>query len=308
MILLICCSNRGGENSNSYIALKAAQKSMVGIESEIIDLKDNRDCLEKIKQADGIIFGMPVYFGHYPSLLKELLDRKFDLYPKVVGFISVGAKRNGGEETTVLTAAWDIMRKGAIVVNDGAPESQFGGLCVAGDRTDVLKDEKGLKNCYSLGKRIVETALILKAGNLKEKVILKTLDTERILKRHDIKRCLACDQCPNPRRKEDYGCVINDDMRLLHNLILEADGLRAKGFGQRFIERTRYLRRDNYRLTYTVIKIKDIRHIPIFLKENSILCRKHFKNYAKIIKSGREKVQTDTPIYQPIGYKDIQCG
>ena len=306
LCLLIGCSNRSSPTANTEIALRASAKGIGDLmEIKYYSLKFQYIPKETILKAKGIIFAIPVYFGNYSYLFSDFLyylkSNKIELYPKVVGFISIGAKRNGGQETTIISAAWDIMEIGACVVNDGHPISQFGGTCVAGNKEMVLEDKEGLEMCRNLGRRVAETALILQEGTLKAKTIIRKWDTKKL--GEGLFPCLACDKCPYPERKEDYGCIILDNMRNLHSWLLEADGIEPKGLSMRFVERTRYLRRDNYRLTYAVVKINDIRQIPIFIKENSILCRKYHKKYTSLIKSGRERVKTLTTIYEPIGYK-----
>jgi multimeric flavodoxin WrbA len=312
-VLLIGCSNRSYGDANTDIALNVAGLAMKGLVNyEQYSLRMGYPSLSKIRDAKGLIIATPAYFGMYSSMLQEFLlylkRSLYDIFPKVVGFICVGAKRNGGQETTITFGADDFMRLGACVVNDGAPISQFGGVCVAGNKGDIKKDKDGLEVCGYLGRRVAETALILQNGKQNSKVLMKLFDTKKLEKDNNVVRCYACNHCPNPERKEDYGCRIKDDMRKLHSWILEADGLIPQNFGLKFFERTRYLRRDNYRLTYHVIKIKDVRHIPMFIKQNSILCRKHFREYCSLVKTGREKVRLKTQIYEPRGYEiPLQC-
>lgn len=308
LVLLIGCSNRSYGDANTDIALNVVGRAMKGlVDYEQYSLRMGYPSLSKIRDAKGLVISTPAYFGMYSSILQEFLiylrRNLYDIFPKVIGFVCVGAKRNGGQETSITFAADEFMRLGGIVVNDGAPVSQFGGVCVAGAKGSVKDDKDGLEVCGHLGRRVAETALILQNGKQNAEVITKLLNFKKIEKENNIARCYACHDCPNPNRKGDYGCIIKDDMEKLHFWIMEADGLVPQNFGLKFFERTRYLRRDNYRLTYHVIKIKDVRYIPLFIKQNSILCRKHFKEYCSLIKTGREKVRLTTQIYEPIGHE-----
>jgi len=267
--------------------------------------RNTEEILQEVKKADGIIFGTPVYFGAWSSLCQDLLEQiKYDLFPKVVGFVVSGAKRNGGHETTIVFAGIDLMDKGAIVVNDGYPISQFGGCVWAGlVGHSAENDDFGIRTSIGVGKRVSETALILKAGDYNVEV----KRTEWPLK-GNFSRCRACDVCPNPEaaeRGDDYKCRnFDDDMHKVHPQIVGSNLIIPNGYDLKFEERTRYLRRDNYRLTYHVAYVSEPRYFSLFVKLNCVLARKHLEDYAKLITSGRQKIKTSVPIYSPIGHEN----
>lgn len=309
------------KKGNSQLALEYAEKAVKekGLETDWIILneyfsvdgthKDVKDIVEKVKNADGIIWGTPVYFGAWTSLAQEfyeiLKEEKVSLFPKPIGFVVVGAKRNGGQETTVTFASWDLMDLGACIVNDGYPVSQFGGICVGGLIGGVLKDKEGLDMCFNIGKRVAETAMILKAGDINASDEIKAISWPQA---GNFYRCRACAECPDinkHNRGEDYKCrYADDDIHKLHNDIVGANIIIPNGYDLRFHERTRYLRRDNYRLTYHVVYIPEPRYIPLFMKENSILVRNNADQYAKLIVSGIKKVKIEKQIYEPIGHEN----
>ena len=317
-ILLIACSIH--KRGNSQIALEYAERGAKekGAETEWIILNeyffDNGErkgdlslLVEKVKSADGIIWGTPVYFGAWTSLAQEFFEilkaQNVSLFPKPVSFTVVGAKRNGGQETTVVFAGWDLMELGACLINDGYPVSQFGGVCVGGLIGDVEKDKEGLEMAYSAGKRTAETAMILKSGKMEGEV--KTFFWPA---KGKFSRCRGCPTCPDYTafiEKKDFKCrFFDDDMNKLHREIMEATVIIPNGYDLKFHERTRYLRRDNYRLTYHVVLMPEPRFIPLFLKENCILVRREAESYAKLIASGVKKVKTEAQIYEPIGYEN----
>jgi len=317
-ILLIACSIH--KKGNSEIALEyvaeEAKKYPVKVEKVLLNRyflpdgsrKNTKELLKKIEKSRGIVFSTPVYFGAWTSLAQDLLEvakrkKKIPLFPKAVSVVSVGAKRNGGQETTILFAGWELMKMGACLVNDGYPVSQFGGTCVAGLKGTMRHDEYGKNMCRGVGKRIAETALILEAGDYSPKV--KTFDWPPKGKFH---RCKGCPVCPNPvafKKGEDYKCRNKeDDMKKVHKRLVESNLIFPKKYDLRFSERTRYLRRDNYRLTYHIVYIPEPKYIPLFIKQNSILVASHPVEYAKLITSGRKKVKTSTPIYEPIGHEN----
>jgi multimeric flavodoxin WrbA len=302
-ILLISSSIH--KNPNSEIALKEAEKAIKerGLEIEWLKLRDGFN-VEAIKEADGFIWATPVYFGAWNGLSQDFynLIKKENLFGKVFGMIAVGAKRNGGQETTITFAGWDLMKTGACMVNDGYPVSQFGGTCVAGIE-GTIDDEKGLEMCYNLGRRVAETAQIIQAGN---DILYEKVKSFLWAPKGNF-RCRACPQCPSKDkfdRGEDYKCIYDDDdMIKWHKKIMEADIIYPIRYNLTFHERTRYLRRDNYRLTYHIAKITEPKWIPLFIKQNCILARKNIKKYAKIIKQGRKLIEFEAQIYEPIGHE-----
>ncbi|MDI9436478.1 MAG: flavodoxin family protein [Euryarchaeota archaeon] len=123
--------------------------------------------LERMVESDGIIIGSPVYFGNVTSQLKILMDRSrplrrdFQLKNKVCGALSVGASRNGGQETTIQAIHHYLLIQDAIVVGDGEPLAHYGGTGVGGPVGDVDGDEAGLETSQNLGRRVAELARLI---------------------------------------------------------------------------------------------------------------------------------------------------
>ena len=88
---------------------------------------DMQNISKKLEEADGLILGSPVYFGNVTSQMKMFMDCSrplridFKLRDKVAGAISVGASRNGGQETTISAMHEFLLIHDAIIVGDGAP-------------------------------------------------------------------------------------------------------------------------------------------------------------------------------------------
>jgi multimeric flavodoxin WrbA len=264
--------------------------------------KNIKELLKEVGRADGIIIGSPVYFGAWSSLCQELYEAiDFDLFPRVVGFVVSGAKRNGGQETTITFAGWDLMGKGALIVNDGYPISQFGGSLWAGlVGHSAENDDFGVRTAIGVGKRVAETTLILQAGDFSEEPKIFYYPPKG-----KFSRCRACSICPNPEaQNKDYKCrYFDDDTHKVHPDIINSNIIIPTEYNLRFHERLRYLRRDNYRLTYHIACLPEPKYVPLFIKLNCALCRKHAKKYAQLIMSGRKKVKTSIPIYEPIGHE-----
>ncbi len=189
-IIGIIGSPRKGSNTEIYVkkALESAENA--GADTEIINLAtaeiepciacnickntgecaiydDMREINDKLREAQGIIIGSPVYFGNVTSQLKMFMDRSrplridFKLKNKVAGAISVGASRNGGQETTLSAIHQFLLIQDTIIVGDGDPLGHYGGAGVSGAAGDAAEDDVGLETSANLGKRVAELALRL---------------------------------------------------------------------------------------------------------------------------------------------------
>jgi len=335
---------------------------------------------ETLEEADGIVFALPVYFGDRSSLFQEFIEnrdiRKIDFSDKVFGLISVGAKRNGGQETTNIFGMQSVTELGGLVVGNGPPTSQFGGTAVGGNIGTMVDDYFGIMTSQGTGKRVAETAEILKIGksmstnhNKKIKItflilqecdsileahiesIIKNSDYENVdfniinLTNYNFNRCYACNVCPNGDHNRDYKCINSkDDMKSIHKELINSDGIilaglclkdidKIKSVYQRFIERTRYIRRDNFRLTNILCMalslnefgtncLFNLRVTTSFIRHNTIIHKgihnyyyegkiidcgslsifKSFIEHSRFISIGREKVDIEPAIYAPVGY------
>lgn len=260
--------------SNSEICLATALWGAfrVGCEIELLplahffptnqSLSDEELLRISVIEADGIIISTPVYFGDRSSLSQKLLDffrldvpvRKA-LAGKFYGGVTVGAKRNGGQETALIYQMHDVMNLGALGVgNDYITTSQYGGTGHAGDIATMAKDEYGLNTCVGTGRRVARVAkmhslnkkyklkskvrigvLILQDKDKKLSNYLETICNELTDAAHfefidlttkNILPCLACDICPcRIGEDQDYRCVLGkkDDMHSFHKQLLECD-------------------------------------------------------------------------------------
>lgn len=146
------------------------------------------DCdllLEAMMVTDGILMGAPSYWGGVPAQLKNLFDRSmsiemgFHLRNKVGAGLAIAAERHGGHEGVVDEIHRWMFIHDMIVVGVGPerPKTSLGGHIGAmavqgfpfpvhsdepGDETAVLQDEIGMNACFSVGKRVAETAKMVK--------------------------------------------------------------------------------------------------------------------------------------------------
>ena len=308
--------------SNSEIGVAAALWTAyrTGCEIDYIPLADhfgpretrNLDKLEEqLRTADGLILGTPVYFGDRGSLAAsfiELLRASPELRAHVAGKpaagVAVGAKRNGGQETTLIYQLAEFASLGMLAVgNDSETTSQYGGTIVAGDVGEGAKDKYGIKTSMGVGRRVariaIEQAIAQKyefrsrlrvlfwilqdANQFALKQVQELLAQSKtaidanimLLDEADVQRCIACDICPtHVGLDEEYRCIIHrrsDAVGKYHKEFLDPDLIvpvaysprERKGLHsnyQRFMERTRYLRRGDYLFT-------DLAVMPLVFEE-----------------------------------------
>jgi multimeric flavodoxin WrbA len=255
-----------------------------------------------LRAADGIIVSSPVYFGDRGSLVQALFEfiasdtsLKRDMAGKVYGGLAVGAKRNGGQETTLIYQMLDMLNVGFLTVGNGhETTAQYGGTAKAGDVGTFAADQYGLETCVSTGRRVARTAQMRVLDRdgvaLADKLsihlwLVQDSEDSRGLRyfedwakdlvardsavdvrifdavNDEVARCIACEVCPTqtgPAR--EYRCIVTSarDFFVKHHAeMLDADailiaahspekGSSIRSVYQQFIERTRYLRRDNY--------------------------------------------------------------
>jgi multimeric flavodoxin WrbA len=153
---------------------------------------DPDDCFDEIVKlifdADGIVFGSPVYFMDTTAQMRAFMDRSMGVevlgYPwrnKVAGFVTSGFDRNGGQEHAIRSMQnWAMMHDMMIVgVGPERPTKGIGGyigamgtqgfpLPVSNSKpegpTAVRQDEIGMYAAKCVGWRVAEMAKVIKAG------------------------------------------------------------------------------------------------------------------------------------------------
>lgn len=268
--------NKGDKGlCNSEVALASALWSALpyGVDIEHVSLSEyfrasgavrNEEKLkQKLLEADGLLVSGPVYFGDRSSLVQSLVDmiRRDDLLRgqlqgKLYGGIAVGAKRNGGQETTLIYQMLDFVNLGYWAVgNDSDTTAQYGGTGHAGDVGTMHKDTYGLRTSMGTGRRIASLlrelgpqrgikgpVKVLFAvlqdrqgeayGRLAEMLRSFPRDLQATVVNVAEKRiapCIACDICPTHIDVDDvYRCIItakHDNMQHLHTELLHHDAI-----------------------------------------------------------------------------------
>lgn len=204
-VLLINGSPR--EKGCTYTALRIVEEELnqQGIETEIFQIgkKPVRGCIEckscwetgrcifkddvldslypKVEEADGFVFGSPVYFASANGSMTALMDRLFytakELWLKPAACV-VSARRGG------TTAAIDVLNKYPANRNMPIISSQYWNMVHGNEPEEVLKDEEGVQTMRTLGKNM---AWILKCIESGEKAGIKKPEIEKKIKTNFIR-------------------------------------------------------------------------------------------------------------------------
>lgn len=263
--------------SNSEVILAAALWSAkeLGCDIEFVSLSEyfvaagRTQRLDELKRAiaaaDAYILSTPVYFGDRSSIAHDLIQLvrnectlSDQLKGRLYAGLAVGAKRNGGQETTLIYQLMDMVNCGLLGVgNDSETTAQYGGTSHAGDVGTAWKDEYGLWTSMGTGRRVARVAQLLALSetaeiNDKLKVAFWILQDRDGIARagvdaliegcgdvvdpvlldvssDHVDRCIACDICPTHiDLDKDYRCIItrkDDVFSDIHEDFLDVDAI-----------------------------------------------------------------------------------
>lgn len=185
-VLLFNGSTR--KNGCTYVALSEVAKTLneEGIETEIIQMGSTpvRDCMacgqcagkgkcilqddavnewiEKAKEADGFIFGSPVYYAHPAGQFLAVLDRVFYAGSKSFrhkpGAAVVSARRAG------TTASVDVLNKYFTIANMPVVSSSYWNMVHGTKPEEVAQDKEGLQIMRNLGRNMAWLLKCIDAG------------------------------------------------------------------------------------------------------------------------------------------------
>lgn len=183
LILGVACSPRKGKTTAAAVqaALDAAKTASPAVTVELIDLgglkvagwtpaqveDDFTGLLPRFKAPElgGLIIGTPVYFRNMSSLCAAFLERlgalrqpQLLLANKVIGALSVGAYRNGGQELAIQQILTAMLCHEALIVG-GKPGAHQGATLWNAYNDDIMMDEFGIDSAKKLGVRVAEAAL-----------------------------------------------------------------------------------------------------------------------------------------------------
>lgn len=109
----------------------------------------------KMKKADGIILGSPVYYGSATALIKGLMERAGDIsrwnggrFRGKVGGPLVVARRAGKNFTLAQLTQWFQ------ILGFFIPTSTYWNVAIGRGKGEVLEDEEGLETAWNFGKNM----------------------------------------------------------------------------------------------------------------------------------------------------------
>lgn len=174
-------------NGNTALALKEAAKQLEaeGIETELFQIGGGpvRDCVgcgqctpegcvfaddgvnefvKKVKEADGFIFGTPVYYAHPSGRVLSFLDRVF--YSSSASFAgkpgaAVAVARRGGT-----TASFDVMNKYFGISQMPVAGSTYWNIVHGAAPGEAAGDAEGLQTMRNLARSLAWMMKCFQAG------------------------------------------------------------------------------------------------------------------------------------------------
>jgi multimeric flavodoxin WrbA len=121
---------------------------------------DGRPIIERMKVADAIIVGSPVYYGSATALVKGLLERagfaNRGAFAGKVGGPLVVARRAGKNFTFAELSFWFHING---MINPG---SSYWNVAIGREPGEVEQDEEGMQTVWNFGKNVAK--MVLKLG------------------------------------------------------------------------------------------------------------------------------------------------
>lgn len=180
-VLLINGSPRKDGNTSSLLDMVAQKIRDEGIDTETIQLGGRavhgctaclkcrgegkgrchikndiiNEIIEKIRDAQGIVIGSPVYFADVTTEVKALID--------ILGYVSRGEKsilqRKAGAAVIAVRRAGEIHAFNSInhlflISEMIVPGSSYWNIGIGRDKGDVLNDTEGIKTMETLGENM----------------------------------------------------------------------------------------------------------------------------------------------------------
>lgn len=156
--ILVIYDSKSGNTEKMAFAVSEGAKQIKGVKT--IVKKIEHASLKDLLNADAIIMGSPTYYGQMSAKLKALIDESVKIHGELEGKVGAAFTSSGGTatgaETTLLSILQAMLVHGMIV--QGCSDDKHYGAAALGS-----PNEKELKLCKALGKRIATLAVKLKA-------------------------------------------------------------------------------------------------------------------------------------------------
>lgn len=118
--------------------------------------------IEKAREADGFIFGSPVYYAHPSGRILSVLDRAFyagkSAFSHKPGAAILSARRGG------TTASFDVLNKYFTIAQMPVVSSTYWNMVHGSLPSDVLKDEEGLQTMRNIALNMAWLLKCIAAG------------------------------------------------------------------------------------------------------------------------------------------------
>lgn len=118
--------------------------------------------IEKAREADGFVFGTPVYYAHPSGRILSVLDRVFyagkSAFVHKPGAVVISARRAG------TTASMDVLNKYFTISQMPVVSSTYWNMVHGNTPEEVLQDAEGLQTMRNLGRNLLWLLRCIKAG------------------------------------------------------------------------------------------------------------------------------------------------
>ena len=171
-VLLLNGSRREKGCTYTALSLIAQELEKAGIDTEIIYIGLNavngkldalvKECAAKLKEADGLVIGSPVYYASPTGEIQVFLDRfagaaGADLRHKPAA--AIASARRAGTSTTL-----DVLHKYLMYNEMPIVSSNYWNMVHGNTPEEVLQDKEGVQIMETLGKNMAWLLKCLEAG------------------------------------------------------------------------------------------------------------------------------------------------
>lgn len=120
------------------------------------------EIIEKAEDADGFVFGSPVYYGHPSGRILSILDRVFFAgsyaFTRKPGAVVVSARRGG------TTASLEVLEKPLGLAQMPIVSSTYWNMVHGNSPAEVAQDLEGLQTMRNLGRNMAWLLKSIEAG------------------------------------------------------------------------------------------------------------------------------------------------
>ena len=118
--------------------------------------------IEKAREADGFVFGTPVYYAHPSGRILSILDRVF--YARKSAFVHKPAAAIASARRAGTTASLDVLQKYFTISQMPVVSSTYWTMVHGKEPEDVLKDAEGLQTMRNLASNMAWMLRCIEAG------------------------------------------------------------------------------------------------------------------------------------------------